>query len=149
MSALQFIIMRSDIIPLVEKALLEEAPEGLISAYLFGSLAEGREHRESDIDVGFLLHRDFHPDPKGRFRLRLRLSSTLTSVLGGRSADVVILNDAPPGLARRIVTEGRLILCTDEEKDHAFVRDVQLLAADLEPFLRRMRRVKLEALSRP
>lgn len=138
MSALQFIIMRSNIIPLVEKALLEEAPEGLISAYLFG-----------DIDVGVLLRRDFHPDPKGRFRLRLRLSSTLTSVLGGRSADVVILNDAPPGLGRRIVTEGRRILCTDEEKDHAFVRDVQLLAADLEPFLRRMRRVKLEALSRP
>jgi predicted nucleotidyltransferase len=137
MSALQFIIM-SNIIPLVEKALLEEAPEGLISAYLFG-----------DVDVGVLLHREFNPDPAGRFRLRLRLSSSLTSVLGGRTTDVVILNDAPPGFARRIVTEGRRILCTDEGKDHAFVRDVQLLAADLEPFLRRMRKVKLEAMGRP
>ena len=155
MSALQFVIMSeqkktgSGNTALIGKALLEEAPEGLISAYLFGSLAEGREHRESDVDVGVLLRRNLHPAPEDRFRLRLRLSSSLTSVLGGRPADVVILNDAPPGLARRIVTEGRRILCSDEGEDHAFVRDVQLLAADLDPFLRRMRKVKLEAMGRP
>jgi predicted nucleotidyltransferase len=138
----------SDISTLVGEALRGEDPDGLVSAYLFGSFAEGREHRESDIDVGVLLRRDLHPDPKGRFRLRLHLSSALTSALGGRTADVVILNDAPPGLARRIVTEGPRILCTDEGKDHDFVRDIQLLAADLEPFLRRMRKIELEDMVR-
>jgi hypothetical protein len=36
----------------------------------------------------------------------------------------------------------------DPGADHAYVRDVQLRAADLEPFLRRMRRIKLDALAR-
>ena len=35
----------------------------------------------------------------------------------------------------------------DPEADHAFCRDVQLRAADLDPFLRRMRLIKLRALS--
>jgi hypothetical protein len=39
-------------------------------------------------------------------------------------------------------------VCFDPEADHTFVRDVQLRAADLEPFLQRVRRVKLEALGR-
>jgi hypothetical protein len=43
---------------------------------------------------------------------------------------------------------GRRLLCVDAEADHAFVRDVQLRAADLEPFLRRTRRLKLQALAR-
>ncbi len=82
-----------------------------------------------------------------RFALRVRSSSQLEASTGYRT-DVVILNDAPPTLARHIVTRGRRIFCRDTELDHAFVRDAQLRAADLEPFLRRTRRVKLEALAR-
>jgi hypothetical protein len=59
-----------------------------------------------------------------------------------------VLNDAPPTLGRRIVTSGRRVYCADPERDHAFVRDVQLRAADLEPFLRRTREVKLAAIRR-
>jgi hypothetical protein len=33
----------------------------------------------------------------------------------------------------------------DPEADHAYVRDAQLRAADVEPFLRRMRRIELDA----
>lgn len=73
-----------DVAEVVSHELAAE-PAGLVSAYLFGSLAEGRAHRE--------------------------------------------------------------IFCSDAAADHAFVRDVQLRAADLEPFLRRLRRVKLEALA--
>lgn len=36
--------------------------------------------------------------------------------------------------------------CRDAEADHGFVRDAQLRAADLVPFLQRMRRIKLETL---
>ncbi|CAN5724217.1 hypothetical protein BH23CHL8_BH23CHL8_00190 [soil metagenome] len=61
---------------------------------------------------------------------------------------MVILNDAPPLLARRIVRAGRRVFCRDGGADHAFVRDVQILAADLEPFLRRAREVKLAAMLR-
>jgi hypothetical protein len=71
------------------------------------------------------------------------LSNTL-----GRTVDLVILNEAPPQFARRIVTTGERLLCSNVEADHAFVRDTQIKAADLEPFLRRTCRIKLDAITR-
>ena len=79
---------------------------------------------------------------------RVRLSAWIAAELGVPGVDVVVLNDAPPQLGRRIVTAGTRVFCADPEADHAFVRDVQLRAADLEPFLRRTRRVKLAAITR-
>ena len=118
---------------------------GILAAYLFGSHAAGRPHRESDVDVAVLLDRSL--DRQTRFAIRVRLASDLPSRLGAREVDVVVLNDAPPHFARRIVLEGKTVFCRDAEAAHAFRRDVQLRAADLEPFLRRTRRVKLEALA--
>ena len=51
-------------------------------------------------------------------------------------------------MARHAVTTGLRVSCADPEADHAFVRDTQLRAADLEPFLRRARRLKLDAIAR-
>jgi uncharacterized protein len=134
--------------PAIARAVANE-PAGVVSAYLFGSHVEGRTHRESDIDVGILLDRQTYPTSRHRFDARLVLSGAIGRAAGTRRIDIVILNDAPPQLGRRIVTEGRRVFCADPETDHAFVRDVQLRAADLEPFLRRMRRLKLEAIGRP
>jgi predicted nucleotidyltransferase len=117
---------------------------GVLVAYLFGSFAEGREHRESDVDLGFLLDRASYPTDRDRFEFRVRAGSLLNDLLR-RDADVVVLNDAPPELARAIVTKGKRVYCVDDEADHAFVRDAQLRAADIEPWLRRMRQIKLEA----
>lgn len=122
------------------------APDALVAAYLFGSAARGTEHSESDVDVGVLLEHEPHTDRATRSELRIGLSADLIHALGRDAVDVVVLNDAPPGLGRHVVTQGRRVYCRDAEADHAFVRDVQLRAADLEPFLRRMRRIKLEAL---
>lgn len=129
--------------------LLHERPvRGLVSAYLFGSHAAGRAHRESDVDLGVLLDRRAHSTPEARFDERVRLTAWAVGALHRNAVDVVVLNDAPPGLARHIVTTGRRVYCGDPEADHAFVRDVQLRAADLEPFLRRARRIKLDVLAR-
>lgn len=132
----------------LERFLAQEPIRGLVSAYLFGSHAEGRQHRESDVDVAVLLDRSVFPERRDRFAERVRLASRLPAALGARSVDVVVLNDSPPTLGRRIVQEGRRVSCTDPELDHAFVRDVQLRAADLDLFLRRTRRVKLASLAR-
>ena len=129
--------------------LLGSTPQaGMISAYLFGSHAEHRSHRESDVDVGILLERDAYSSEEARFDERVRLSAWLGAELRVNVVDVVVLNDAPPGLASRIVTKGGAVYCASPEADHAFRRDVQLRAADLEPFLRRMRRLKLATLAR-
>jgi predicted nucleotidyltransferase len=120
---------------------------GIVSVYLFGSHASGRAHRESDVDIGVLLDWNRYPSAVTRFDLRLRLAGELPSVLR-LPADVVILNDAPPGLGRAVVTDGVRVFVRDPEMDHAFVRDVQIRAADLDPWLRRIRRVKLQAIAR-
>ncbi|MGH7860107.1 MAG: type VII toxin-antitoxin system MntA family adenylyltransferase antitoxin [Candidatus Binatia bacterium] len=130
------------------RSVRQAPPAGVVSIYLFGSQAEGRAHRESDVDLAVLLDFDVYPTTRERFEERLRLSSRFAAGLGGLMADVVVLNDCPPGLARRAVTVGERIYCSDPELDHAFVRDAQLRAADLAPFLERMRRLKLEAISR-
>lgn len=119
---------------------------GLVSSYLFGSFAEDRTHRDSDVDVGVLLDRLAYPLKPDRFEARLKLIGLLASALSPRQPDVVVLNDAPPGLAARIVTTGIRTTCRDPDTDRAFQRDSQLRAADIEPFLRRMRRIKLDAI---
>lgn len=127
----------------------EDHPDlGVASAYLFGSHAEGRDHRESDVDVGVLLDRDRHPTLRDRFEMRIRVGSDLISVVGCNEVDVVILNDAPPLLGRKIIYDGIRVFLADPQADHAYVRDVQILAADLEPWLGRLRKLRLEALAR-
>lgn len=129
--------------------LFSETPaRGIVSAYLFGSHAQGRAHRESDVDVAVLLSRGVFQGDNARFNERVRLSAWLVGELRWNLVDVIVLNDVPPTLARRIVTTGVRVFCRDPETDHAFRRDTQLRAADLEPFLRRMRRLKLAALAR-
>jgi len=137
-----------DIAATVARLLAASPPPGLASVYLFGSHAEGRAHRESDVDLGVLLRWEAQRTRSERFEERVRLSAWLAAELGVPDVDVVVLNDAPPQLGRRIVTAGTRVFCADPEADHAFVRDVQLRAADLEPFLRRTRRVKLAAITR-
>jgi predicted nucleotidyltransferase len=124
------------------------SPRGLVAAYLFGSHAAGRAHRESDVDVAVLLAWDVHPTARERFEERVRLSGVLASALRTDRIDLVVLNDVPPHLGRRIVTGGERVFCADPGRDRDFVRDVQLRAADLEPFLARTRRVKLAAIGR-
>lgn len=126
---------------------LRQQVRGVISAYLFGSVAEGRAHRESDVDVGILLDRAVYPRAADRFDVRLRCVGLLGAAVG-RETDVVILNDAPPQLARHILAAGDRLLLNDGAVDHAFRRSTLSRAADLEPFLRRARRVKLRSLDR-
>jgi hypothetical protein len=57
----------------------------------------------------------------------------------------VVLDDAPPLLGRRVITEGVRIHCADPAADHAFVRDVRPRAADLASFLRRTAQLSMLA----
>ena len=141
--------MMDDILLRKLTAAFDQVPvAGLVSAYLFGSHAAGRPHRESDIDVGVLLDAATHPTRRQRFEIRTRLIGALGHALGANAIDLVVLNDAPPHLVRRVMTDGIRLYCADVEADHAARRTALLRAADLEPFLRRARRVKLRAIAR-
>jgi predicted nucleotidyltransferase len=126
-----------------------EAPFPVISAYLFGSNADGRAHRDSDLDLAVLFPYDGSTSTtRGRFDARVALTSFLIGELHENQVDLVVLNDVPPTFGRHVVTAGRRVLCRDSAADRAFVRDVQLRAADIAPFLRRTRAVKLAALTK-
>ena len=62
-------------------------------AYLFGSVAEGKEGKLSDVDLAFFL--DESLSKKERFNLQLKLTSELTSILKTDRIDLICMNDAP------------------------------------------------------
>ena len=121
---------------------------GVQAAWLFGSHRDGRSHRDSDVDLAVLLEHGRFPDARSRFEARVAMTADIVALLHRNEIDLVVLNDAPPRFARHIVLDGRRVHCSDAEAEHAFRRDVQLRAADIGPFLDRMLRIKLEALSR-
>lgn len=131
---------------LARDALRAEGPVGLQAAWLYGSHAEGRAHRESDVDIALLLDPERYADTRARFEVRVSVSSMLEHALGGARPDVVIAQDVPATLGRRIVQSGVLLVCDDPQAEHDFRRDVQLLAADLDPWLARMRRIMLDSM---
>lgn len=121
---------------------------GVIAVYLFGSTARASRHSESDVDVAVLVQRSTYPRRHDRSELRVRLGARLIQVIGVNDVDLVVLNDLPPGFARKIVLDGVRLFCSDPEAAHAFSRDIQLRWADLAPFLKRAATIKLEALGR-
>jgi predicted nucleotidyltransferase len=121
---------------------------GVTAVYLFGSVAEDRPHRDSDVDVGVLLDWERFPTRDARFEARLAIMAAIARAVGRNDVDLVILNDVPAPFARAIVARGRRLFVADADVEHAFRRDTMLRAADLDPFLRRMRRLTLETLTR-
>ncbi len=130
----------------LEQFFREHRDLGIASAYLFGSQNSGQTHRESDVDVAVLLDWDRHPTRQKRFAMRVQLTSELIAALKLNDVDLVILNDVSPLFGRQVINEGTRVFRGNLEVDHAYVRDVQLRAADLEPFMRKMRRIRLEVL---
>jgi hypothetical protein len=77
------------------------------AAYVFGSVAAGRARPDSDIDIGVLLARRL---PARRvLSYRLALAADLGAALRRSAIDVVVLNDASPLLAHRVLSRGRLV----------------------------------------
>jgi len=124
-------------------------PKGVLSLYLYSGGPNGGTSRDSDLDIAILLDPAVYPDRKSRSQVRLSLASELIHALRDNHVDLVILNDSPPGLGRKIVTGWPRVFCSDPEADHSFVRDVQLQAADMELFPTRGAQALFEIRPRP
>jgi hypothetical protein len=77
------------------------------AAYIFGSVAQGRARPDSDIDVAVLLGHHL-PDARA-LRYRLTLAGDLGAALHRNDVQLIILNDAPPLLAQRVLSRGVLV----------------------------------------
>ncbi len=86
----------------------------VIVTYLFGSYARGNQNKLSDIDLAVLV--DKNNIKQEIFKYRIELISDLISLLKMNKLDVIILNDAPPLLAHRIVQDGIIINNKDNYK---------------------------------
>jgi predicted nucleotidyltransferase len=110
--------------------------DGVVAAYLFGSVARGSAHDASDVDVAVLLDKDPSRTYEG---LPLPLEGALERVIR-RPVQVVVLNQAPVDLVHRVLRDG-LLVC-DRDKGARIRFEVRARAAylDLLPVLRRYRR---------
>ena len=123
-------------------------PPEVLAAYLFGSHGRGTAHAQSDVDVAVLLDRRFLPTRADRTAYAQRLASSLIDATHRNEVDVIVLNDAPHELAVTAIDAGAPLFTARggaDETVHAFVRGARLGLADLQPFLARTRRLKLEA----
>lgn len=90
---------------------------GVIAAYIFGSFAEEKANRFSDIDIAVLLGNELKES--SYTDLRLNLMADLASALE-KETDVVILNQAPPFLKYQIFKYGKIIFERDIRKSRSF-----------------------------
>ena len=85
------------------------ADEHIAYALLFGSAATGRASSHSDVDVaiGLVPGTVFTPLEIGALSARLEEAA-------GRPVYLVLLDEAPPGLAYRVFRDGRMIAARSE-----------------------------------
>jgi len=134
-------------VDLLQSYFNERPAMGVAAVYLFGSRSLGRQW-DRNLGLALLLDPVRYPDPTRRAELLESLAPELTTAAGETRLDLVALNDAPPLTGRKIVREGRRLACSEPALERAFVRDVQVRAVDVEAFLRRPRRARLEAVPR-
>ena len=72
----------------------------VIAAYLFGSIAEGYEHKRSDIDIAVLF--DETVDKFHQFDLEVKIGNELKEMLK-HEVQILVLNKAPFALAFRAI----------------------------------------------
>ena len=117
--------------------------ESVLLAYLFGSAARGANGPMSDIDIAVLTARDA-PD-RGIPGL---LQDDLCRSLKTDRIDLILLDEAPPPLAYRVVRDGQCILCRDRKLRESFETRAVMRYLDFKPLrdqaFRRSRRAILE-----
>lgn len=88
-------------------------------AYLFGSVAEGKEGPLSDIDIGVYLSSGL--TKAQRDKKRLELVANLSILTKNDRVDLLVLNDTPPVLSFEIIRPNVLIF----ERDSSIKVDVE------------------------
>jgi uncharacterized protein YutE (UPF0331/DUF86 family)/predicted nucleotidyltransferase len=103
--------------------------EGLIALWLFGSFARDAWTPISDVDLAYLSCEGWQGEALDRFETRLY--STITSTLQTDDISLVHLRFAPVYLAWRVLTEGRLLLCSDQSAVATVAEAVYRRAPDI------------------
>lgn len=91
--------------------------EQVVSAYLFGSVAEAVSNQKSDVDFAVRLKPGL--SALDRYRIRMHLIQEIEQVLGN-DVDVVILDDASLKLIHQVFLHGRAIHVENDQLEEGF-----------------------------
>lgn len=105
----------------------------VIAAYVFGSQAKGSVGPLSDVDVAVLVQNAVNK--KELFQRKLEIAGELSDFLKREDIDVVLLNNAPPLIAHRVLKEGRLLFSRDEKTRLEHEVKAVMRYLDWKPFL--------------
>lgn len=92
---------------------------GLLTAYIFGSYAEGVSRPESDVDLAVLLERI----PGDTLKYRLDMMDE-TQMLLKLNTEIIILNEAPRLLQFQVIQKGKIIFEKNPDKRALFEMNV-------------------------
>lgn len=115
----------------LRELLAEEA--ALLLAYLYGSFVAGRGF--NDIDVAVWIDEAGFKDECELFEYQLALAVRLERELRPFPVDIICLNRASLPLRFRVVSEGVLLLCKDEQQRIEFESRTRVLFFDFLPHL--------------
>ena len=128
------------IVPMLRSWFLAHG-QGLVAAYLFGSVARGQERADSDVDIGIVLGRPFRPSLEDLDRLA-GMQQELADLLS-REVDLVPLDSASPDLRHNVLVDQVLLYDGDHDARVEFEIRTRNDYADHLPFLLAYRRAVL------
>lgn len=85
----------------------------ILAVILFGSAARNQTHKNSDVDVCFVMDKDTYSSMEP-FKKRL-------SYLKSFDTDIQILQQLPLYIKIRVIREGKILFCRDEDKLYEIV----------------------------
>lgn len=115
----------------LRELLAEEA--ALLLAYLYGSFVAGTGF--NDIDIAVLMDETGFSAERELFEYQLALAVKLEREVRPFPVDIICLNRAPLPLRFRVVSEGVLLLCKDEQQRIEFESRTRVLFFDFLPHL--------------
>jgi len=117
----------------------------VLFAYLYGSYAVDQAHRFSDLDIGIYVPR---LSQREKMDLEMILALEIDKKLKqGPASDVRIINSLPLTVAGKIITEGLLIYCRDDEARIDYETIIRSAYFDFLPFIHNYQRTYLEQIA--
>ena len=102
----------------------------IIFAYLYGSFAKGISRRESDIDIGIFLEKDFKKDAFYEAKLALEIEREAKL----KNVEVVVLNDKSLRFLNQVLRYGKLIISKGESERIKFETLVTRRYIEFKPY---------------
>jgi predicted nucleotidyltransferase len=109
-------MLPANIEDLIPKALtyLQSMPD-ILFAYLFGGFGRGKHFPLSDVDIAVYIE-----GPTGLREKKMEILGTLIDILQTDEIDLVILNNAPLPLRRRILESKRVVVDHEPSRRHHY-----------------------------